>query len=360
MTGLGIDGGDDPIRGGALKDPEAPVGGLFDVLTGDGGQQRRRLDHSWGQPLAPQPIVGPVGVADQRVHQHLAGSTVGPVTGRLARRPVIVVSLQQPPDLGLQLRRAGPQQPPDRAPDHRDRVLGGDRVLQRGRVQHPLDPHQPHLAGQLAGDPEDPIRIGRAAQPGPQIDQHGVGEAGRLLPGHPISHPGGVPPADVEGEPVGRLSVRQPFQPLQDHHHGQDRGRHRPATGRLEQVGEQLGWEQPGSLPGQKPVDRSLGQGRLTPASTNGGQLRAAQLTAKGHNSSSRLDNGARSLPAQPATDESDTEHRPPSQRLRAVTSGQRRLVEVGLTWPFGVGAGAALPRSSVFQARAMGHGRRR
>ena len=49
-----------------------------------------------------------------------------------------------------------------------------------------------------------------------------------------------------------------------------------------------------------------------------------------------------------------------PSQRLRAVTSGQRRLVEVGLTWPFGVGAGTALPRSSVFQARAMGHGRRR
>ena len=35
-----------------------------------------------------------------------------------------------------------------------------------------------------------------------------------------------------------------------------------------------------------------------------------------------------------------------PSQRLRAVTSGQRRLVEVVLTWPFSVGARAALPRA--------------
>jgi len=54
MTGLGIDRGDDPVGRGALEDPEAPVGGLLDVLAGDGDQQRRRLGHPRAQPFAPQ------------------------------------------------------------------------------------------------------------------------------------------------------------------------------------------------------------------------------------------------------------------------------------------------------------------
>ena len=32
----GVHGGDDPIRRGPLEDPEAPVAGFLDVLTGDG------------------------------------------------------------------------------------------------------------------------------------------------------------------------------------------------------------------------------------------------------------------------------------------------------------------------------------
>jgi hypothetical protein len=44
-----------------------------------------------------------------------------------------------------------------------------------------------------------------------------------------------------------------------------------------------------------------------------------------------------------------------PSQRIRAVTSGQRRLVEVGPYLAFGVGAGAALPHGRAFQARDAG-----
>jgi hypothetical protein len=43
MASLGVDGRDDPVRCGALEDPEAAVDGLLDVLAGDGGQQRRRL-----------------------------------------------------------------------------------------------------------------------------------------------------------------------------------------------------------------------------------------------------------------------------------------------------------------------------
>jgi hypothetical protein len=191
--------------------------------------------------------------------------------------------MQPRPHLRLERGRTSPQQPPNRPPQHGHGVLGGDRVLQRSRVQHPLDPDQPHLAGQLAGHPEDPIGIGRAAQPRPQIHQDRVGEAGRLLPSHRIGHPGRVPPAHVEGEPVGRLPIRQALQPLQHHHYRQDRRRHRPTPGGLKQVGEQLGREQPRALPGQEPVDRPLGQRRLAPAGTSSGQVGAAQLAAKGH-----------------------------------------------------------------------------
>ena len=210
VAGLGVHRGDDPVGRGALEDPEAAVVGLLDVLAGHHGQQHGRLGHPFIQPLAPQGVMGPVGVTDQRVHQRLAGGPVAPVAGRLARRGIVVLALQPRSHLRLELRRAGPHQPPDRPPQHRDGVLGGDRVLQRRRVQHPLDPDQPHLAGQLTGHPEDPIRILRAAQPGPQIHQHRVGEAGRLLASHRIGHPGRIPPAHIEGEPVGRLPILNP------------------------------------------------------------------------------------------------------------------------------------------------------
>jgi hypothetical protein len=88
MTGVGIDGGDHPIRRGALEDPEAPVAGFLDVLA---SQQRRRLGHPRVQPLAPQGGMSPVGIPDQRIHQRLAGGPVGPVTGRLARRAVVIL-----------------------------------------------------------------------------------------------------------------------------------------------------------------------------------------------------------------------------------------------------------------------------
>jgi hypothetical protein len=229
--------------------------------------------------------VGPVGVADQGVHQRLPSLAIGPVTSRLAGRGVVVVALQQRADLSGQPWRAGPQQPSNGAPQHGHGVLGGDRILQGCRVQHSAHPDQPQLAGQLAGHSEDPVRVLGAAQPGAEVHQHGVGEAGRLLASHGIGHSSGVPPAHVEGEAVGRLPIRQALQPLQHHHHGQDRRRHRPTPGELEEVGEQLGREQPGPLPGQEPVDRPLRQGRLTPASTGGRQVRAAQLAAESHSS---------------------------------------------------------------------------
>jgi hypothetical protein len=183
-------------------------------LAGHRGQQRGRLGHPLLQPLTAQGVVGPVAVADQRVHQLLPRGPILPVAGRLARRPVVVLALQQLPDLDLQRWRAGAQQPTDRATDHRHGVLGGDRVLQRGRVQHAAHPDQPHPASQRTRHPEDPVRILRTTQPSPQIDQHGVGEAGRLLPSYRIGHPGRVPPANIKGEAVSRLPIRQALQPL--------------------------------------------------------------------------------------------------------------------------------------------------
>ena len=68
VAGLGIHRRDDPIRGGAVEDAEAAIAGLFDVLAGDGGQQRRGLGDARVQSQVPQGVMRPVGVADQRIH----------------------------------------------------------------------------------------------------------------------------------------------------------------------------------------------------------------------------------------------------------------------------------------------------
>jgi hypothetical protein len=124
VPGLRVHGGDDPVGLSAFEDAEAPIRRLLDVLAGHGGQEHRCFGGSWIQPLVPQGKVGPVGVADQRVHQRLPGGPVGPVTSWLAGCAVVVLALQQLADLRGQQWRAGAQQPPDGTPQHRDRVLG--------------------------------------------------------------------------------------------------------------------------------------------------------------------------------------------------------------------------------------------
>jgi hypothetical protein len=95
MASLWVDGGDDPVGRDPTKDAEAPVRVLLDVLAGDGGKQRRRLGPATLQPLAPQGKAGAASVADQRVHQLLAGGPILPVAGQLAQRGAVVVALQQ-------------------------------------------------------------------------------------------------------------------------------------------------------------------------------------------------------------------------------------------------------------------------
>ena len=129
MAGLGVHHRNDPIRRDPLRDDEAAVGGLLDVLADHGGQQLGRLGDLRAELAAAKRTQGAVAIPKQGVHQLLTGVWVVPVADRLARGFVVVIAGQRRPHQAGQLRRAGPQQPTDRAAQQRDRVLGGDRVL---------------------------------------------------------------------------------------------------------------------------------------------------------------------------------------------------------------------------------------
>jgi hypothetical protein len=107
VAGLPVHRGDDPIRRGALGEPEPAVIGLLGVLAHYDRQQFGRLPHARIQRLAAQDSQAPVAITGQRVDQPLAGDRVVPVTGRLARRPIVVGPLQPLTDPAGQLRRAG-------------------------------------------------------------------------------------------------------------------------------------------------------------------------------------------------------------------------------------------------------------
>ena len=161
--------------------------------------------------------------------------------------------------LALQPGLGHPQQTADRRADQRDRVHGGHRVIQRCRVQHPLQPDHPGLARRVQRHVEDPPRIIRGGQPSPKVHQHRVREpvpAGAVV----ATHPGRIAPTGIEREPLHRVPIRQPLQPLQHHHRGHHRRRHRTATPIGEQVGEHLVREQPIPLHMQQPIDRATRQ----------------------------------------------------------------------------------------------------
>src|SRR5215217_4147877 len=142
----------------------------------------------------------------------------------------------------------------------------------KGAESSPGAPRPAPAGGQLAGDPEDPIRIGRAAQPGAEVHQHGVGEARGLLASYGIGHPSRIPPEHVEVEPVGRLPIRQALEPLQVHDHGQDRGgTERRPVGSKRSANSSRGNSLVRSRARNRYTDPS-GTARLAPASTGGGQ----------------------------------------------------------------------------------------
>jgi len=95
VAGLRVDQRQHPIRGDALGDDEAAVGGLLDILADHGRQQLGRLGGVWAELDAAQGVQRPVAIPEQRVHQLLAGGLIVPVADRLAGLLVVVVTQQR-------------------------------------------------------------------------------------------------------------------------------------------------------------------------------------------------------------------------------------------------------------------------
>ena len=279
MARVRVHRGDHPILGHPPRDAKHPLGVTVQILADHGGQQPRRLIDLGVERPPIQRIHQRHRVAGQRIHQHLPRGAVVVVTHRLARRHVVVITGQQRPQLGVQTRADHRQQSPDRRADQRDRVHGGHRVIQRGRVQHPPPAHQPGGLGHLQGDLKDPVRPTRAGQPGPHVHQHGVHKP-RIVE---IQTPRRVLPARVEREPLHRLPIRQALEPLQHHHHRHDHRRHRTAPHIGEQIGEHLIREQVEALPMQHTINRVRPHPALTEIHRRPQQIRLNRRTSQRH-----------------------------------------------------------------------------
>ena len=89
------------------------------------------------------------------------------------------------------------------------------------------------------------------------VDEHGVGEArpsGAVI----AADAGRVTPAVVEAVALGRLAVRETFETLEHHDHGDDTGRNRTPTLVIEKVSERLVGEELVAFTVQEGVDRLL------------------------------------------------------------------------------------------------------
>jgi len=166
--------------------------------------------------------------------------------GGLARVVVVVVRRQcQRLGLGHQ-----PSDPADGRDELHDGVLGGDRVVEHGRVEHPAGLAGDHPGGVDDGPNrvEDPLgRLAGTQFAAPQ-GQHRRVEA---LVGE--RQPRGHLPDDVVPQLADRVAVREALQGLEHHDRGDDIGGHRgSAPARGKQVGEQLVGEQRPALLGQE------------------------------------------------------------------------------------------------------------
>jgi hypothetical protein len=131
--------------------------------------------------------MGPIGIPDQGVHQRLPGGRVLPVAGRLARRGIVVLTLQPRSHLGLELRWAGPQQ----------RVGAGHPGSSHHRPDDPqprgtpsLNVGHDHSRSQLTGDLVD-----RGLQGGDRVAGAlgGGHRAGQAELGPVLDHPAHAP-----------------------------------------------------------------------------------------------------------------------------------------------------------------------
>jgi hypothetical protein len=253
VAGFGVDGGDDPVSGGAGGDAPlpGPVTGL-DVLACHQRQQGHRIGLLVAQLQVLRRPHQLVGVVDQLGDETVDIGRVLPVTGRAATFEVVLAD-PHCPQLGDEA-----SNPADLGDEHGDGVLALHGVVEDRRVQRPAGLGGDHARGgdHRSHGVEDPLRAIRRPQLVAPQDQHGgmerlvgQGQPGRRLPG------------DVGLQPAHGLTVRQALQGLEDHDRGDDVGGHRGPTAICrEQVGEQLVGEQRCSVFGQERVHRALAE----------------------------------------------------------------------------------------------------
>ena len=146
--------------------------------------------------------------------------------------------------------------PSDRRDELGDGVLGGDGVVEDGRVEGSAVLCLEHT-GRLHDSPdglEDPLWPFRLAKAGAPVGEHGEVEA-RVVEREPT----GDLPVEAGPQLSDGVAVGQTLQGLEHHHradeHGWDR---RSALPGGEQVGKVLVFEQLVSVIGQERVDRAL------------------------------------------------------------------------------------------------------
>ena len=176
---------------------------------------------------AVERVEHPLGVGDQIIYEPRPLVGVVPVT----HRPGPSCRSHGPAPTAAACRRQAAHTPNLRA-DHRDGVLGRDRVDTAPWSPAPASSsvrQRPALSGHLAHRVEDPLRAPAGAQPLAPQRQHARIEA-------PVvdAQPRRGLPAHIAAQPLQRLAVRTPLQRLQNHHHRDHRPRHRrpPPTAR--------------------------------------------------------------------------------------------------------------------------------
>ncbi len=114
VTGVGVDGRDDPVLGHPPSDPTPSR--LVQILAGDGRQQLGRVTDRGLKLAAVERHEQRAGVLGQRVDQRLARLGPRSHTPACPRRGIIIAP-QLPAQLALQLRVATEAPPDRRAPN---------------------------------------------------------------------------------------------------------------------------------------------------------------------------------------------------------------------------------------------------
>ena len=236
VAGLGIDRRDDPVSRHAAHDAKGGALALFDVLADDGGEQSGGLGELGAELSSVEKQQDAIGVLGPTVDEGVTGGGVVPVDLGLGRAGVVVPALHGLAHGGGQFGIGHLEHAPDGRADESHGVHGGHRVIERRRIQHALASDEPGLFGGVTGDVEDAVGMFGAPQALAHVDEDGVGEARPPL-SVVTTDSGGVTPPVVEAVALDRLAVREPFEALEHHDHGDDRGRHRTSALVVEEIG---------------------------------------------------------------------------------------------------------------------------